>query len=1216
MECAVCGDAVERDYVHCTHKQHAICAACVPGFLRGTRGVSAAPPFAYSVACKRVCADADRCAFTSTCFVADGTPETRALFCELFYDAVTQARDVPVQRTRPVLPAFLARWQQPCASPELDAAWLLAFVDEHRLGERVADALHVRCPACDWAFDDFEGCDAVTCARDACRATFCGACFAPCGVDAHAHVVEHHNDGEYYVRNDAEKRRRFDARACAQLAHMLETDMAHVLLAWMALASSDASETHSAALARMGLRMAHSDGTDAARVRAVVPAVLARLVGASHITETRARVALVPLLRAHPEMDAFVVAPGAHDDTLCVATLAHAFDTHVLRDASSAHLLVACTQGVAGDTWNDATRAAFVQLAMRMLRALEVVQPRWSDQLRRAIVAHAPTLTIALANALNGHDNDSRVFMSWVQRNAHAVHALVRCTVQQLARGHADRVCAAVTFLHDVLHADTTVAFAQEELARALDAHPITEDTASTALRVVSASRQTTCAALYVFARTVTAAPNASDAWVHHFVHTLDGVWSNADAMSDMHVASTATEVVHVLSKEVVFSRVLDAWATPAFFADAPMCARDVLCWMCNLLTRDNRRYATTLLLGAMRTWLQTHADDASHIVPVMLHALTHAGNASNDGVQAVLISVRAWQPHAVLRARRTCFAARVRHGPVDLPVSLLQSALELAVKTIVRESLHVPAVSTITALTLLQMLLALIPVPRAARYDLSTRTLDLRMRIVTELHKMRADGTHAGFVVPGCTARSTLTSYALTLAALRHVVPLASMDTLVPYMVAAFRAGNVSPHTFVVLHRFGMLRALYASEYMDAVRTNLHTQTCPLLSTQLVLVAADVTHSGVLPDHAAAFTRALDDALTRISVAHAVLVPFVGTGDAPADTTEVVWMQCALCMLLRCARANSACVAVTWPSTWMKPVHMRSFPEWKGAPPLSLHELAFNVVETRLRRTRACIREAPYAQAMWLAQAMRAIVTLSGASNDMLMCTRWVHVTSFLYAHVPVDQQRDIAHSVCVALMRVHDSTHVFRFFAHLSRVPACTTLVSDTRTFADAILRAFAPPTLDACIGVLTNNADDLAEPVLSDFVAQLVERAEGSVSAACAHAFMLRAMCCIEGEEWDAFCAMLNVASQLVRTRDAAVAFALASPPMHDMSNAPERARLALTHLWGLLFAHQVARYAFVRTEVHERVLALSGQAWPQDLPSGAAASTPVHKRQRRC
>jgi hypothetical protein len=59
----------------------------------------------------------------------------------------------------------------------------------------------------DWpqAFVDFEGCCALTCGVERCRAAFCFFCLADCGTDAHGHVVKcpkNLNPGQLFTKKN------------------------------------------------------------------------------------------------------------------------------------------------------------------------------------------------------------------------------------------------------------------------------------------------------------------------------------------------------------------------------------------------------------------------------------------------------------------------------------------------------------------------------------------------------------------------------------------------------------------------------------------------------------------------------------------------------------------------------------------------------------------------------------------------------------------------------------------------------------------------------------------------------------------------------------------------------------------------------------------------------------------------------------------------------
>ena len=53
------------------------------------------------------------------------------------------------------------------------------------------EALCERCPRCKKVFDEWNGCNALTCS---CGCAFCAVCLEDCGSDAHAHVAREHGD--------------------------------------------------------------------------------------------------------------------------------------------------------------------------------------------------------------------------------------------------------------------------------------------------------------------------------------------------------------------------------------------------------------------------------------------------------------------------------------------------------------------------------------------------------------------------------------------------------------------------------------------------------------------------------------------------------------------------------------------------------------------------------------------------------------------------------------------------------------------------------------------------------------------------------------------------------------------------------------------------------------------------------------------------------------
>ena len=65
----------------------------------------------------------------------------------------------------------------------------------------VEEVLTLKCPRCAQAFQDFDGCFALTCGNKHCSAGFCAWCLTDCGSDAHAHVlicIENPKQQHYY----------------------------------------------------------------------------------------------------------------------------------------------------------------------------------------------------------------------------------------------------------------------------------------------------------------------------------------------------------------------------------------------------------------------------------------------------------------------------------------------------------------------------------------------------------------------------------------------------------------------------------------------------------------------------------------------------------------------------------------------------------------------------------------------------------------------------------------------------------------------------------------------------------------------------------------------------------------------------------------------------------------------------------------------------------
>ena len=64
----------------------------------------------------------------------------------------------------------------------------------------VNEVLTLRCPRCQTAFMDFDGCFALRCWNGTCRCSFCAWCLKDCGDNGHAHVLvcpERRREGYY-----------------------------------------------------------------------------------------------------------------------------------------------------------------------------------------------------------------------------------------------------------------------------------------------------------------------------------------------------------------------------------------------------------------------------------------------------------------------------------------------------------------------------------------------------------------------------------------------------------------------------------------------------------------------------------------------------------------------------------------------------------------------------------------------------------------------------------------------------------------------------------------------------------------------------------------------------------------------------------------------------------------------------------------------------------
>lgn len=62
-----------------------------------------------------------------------------------------------------------------------------------KLFQELAEHLCMKCPRCAMVFDDYDGCNALTCGNASCNAKFCAVCLMDCGSDAHTHARSHGN---------------------------------------------------------------------------------------------------------------------------------------------------------------------------------------------------------------------------------------------------------------------------------------------------------------------------------------------------------------------------------------------------------------------------------------------------------------------------------------------------------------------------------------------------------------------------------------------------------------------------------------------------------------------------------------------------------------------------------------------------------------------------------------------------------------------------------------------------------------------------------------------------------------------------------------------------------------------------------------------------------------------------------------------------------------
>ena len=118
---------------------------------------------------------------------------------KLLYDAHAREDVIDAQQVLLVQVTSNREVQQALAQQkqQIDAEYsrIEHIKDEHekaaaKLRQKlIKEVLTLRCSCCRMAFADFDGCFALHCGNNQCRAAFCAWCLADCGADAHKHVA-------------------------------------------------------------------------------------------------------------------------------------------------------------------------------------------------------------------------------------------------------------------------------------------------------------------------------------------------------------------------------------------------------------------------------------------------------------------------------------------------------------------------------------------------------------------------------------------------------------------------------------------------------------------------------------------------------------------------------------------------------------------------------------------------------------------------------------------------------------------------------------------------------------------------------------------------------------------------------------------------------------------------------------------------------------------
>jgi hypothetical protein len=123
-----------------------------------------------------------------------------------------------------------------------------------RLFNELANKLNLKCPRCEAAFHDYEGCNALKCSVTDCNAAFCAVCLKDCGHDAHQHVRDTHpgglfDKGEFESARKAREQEQISTllkRLSNESAELRQLVLNHIQKAKLAQDKTDSSATAAA----------------------------------------------------------------------------------------------------------------------------------------------------------------------------------------------------------------------------------------------------------------------------------------------------------------------------------------------------------------------------------------------------------------------------------------------------------------------------------------------------------------------------------------------------------------------------------------------------------------------------------------------------------------------------------------------------------------------------------------------------------------------------------------------------------------------------------------------------------------------------------------------------------------------------------------------------------------------------------------------------------